>query len=147
MGMQYLIPTGRTQEFTISVVIGAVLNLGLNLVLIKNFQSLGAALATVLAEIAVTGTQMYFLRKDVNISKLYSNIGKYFISGLIMFIPVILIGHFFQPSPKITFAQISTGGTVYILCLFLLKSDINTFIFTKVFSKLYKKFLARKAEA
>lgn len=147
MGMQYMIPTGRTQEFTISVVIGAVLNLGLNLVLIKSFQSLGAALATVLAEIAVTGTQMYFLRKDINISKLYSNIGKYFISGLIMFIPVILIGHFFEPSPKITFTQISTGGIVYILCLFLLKSDINTFIFTKVFSKLYKKFLARKAEA
>lgn len=146
MGMQYMIPTGRTSEFTISVVVGAVLNLGLNLVFIKNFQSIGAAIATVLAEIAVTSTQMYFLRNDIKISKLYSNLGKYFISGLIMFIPVTLIGYFLGPAPKTTLIQVSTGGVVYILCLFLLKSDINTFIFSKIFNKLYKRYLARKAE-
>lgn len=146
MGMQYMIPTGRTNQFTISVIVGAVINLSLNLVLIKNFHSIGTAIATVLAEIAVTAMQIYFLRDTIKISTLYPNIIKYCFSSLLMFVPVMLIGYFFEATLKTTFTQIVTGSITYISVLFLLKSDINNFIFSKLFSKIYKKLLSRKAE-
>ena len=147
MGMQYMIPTGRTNQFTISVIVGAIINLALNLVLIRHLHSMGTAIATVFAEVAVTATQMYFLRDNIKISILYPDIVKYLFSSLIMFIPVMLIGYFFKSTPKTTFTQIITGVITYIVVLFLLKSDINNFIFNRLFSKVYKKFSRWKTEA
>lgn len=147
MGLQYMVPTGKINQFTISVIVGAIVNLSLNLVLIKSFHSIGAAIATLLSEAAVTTTQIYFLRDDIKISTLYLNIVKYIISSLIMFIPVMFIGYFFEANPMTSFTQIGIGILTYILASFLLKSDINKFIFSKVFSKIYKKLLSRRAEA
>ena len=147
MGMQYMIPTGRTNQFTISVVVGAVINLALNLVLIRNFHSIGTAISTVLAEIAVTATQMYYLRYTLKFSTLYPNMVKYLFSSLIMFIPVMLIGDFFEAIPKTSVFQVITGAVTYILVLFLLKSDINNFIFSRVFGKIYRKLSSRKTVA
>ena len=147
LGLQYMVPTERTNQFTISVVVGALINLILNLVLIRSFQSIGAAIATVLAEVAVTATQMYFLRSVIKISSLYSNMIKYLFSSLIMFIPVMLIGYFFGANAKTTFFQIISGAFTYILVLFLLKSDINNFIFSKIFGKIYRKLSSRRTEA
>ena len=147
MGLQYMVPTERTNQFTISVIVGAVINLFLNLVLIKSFQSIGAAIATVLAEIAVAATQIYFLRDDIKIITLLPNIGKYLFSSLIMFIPVMLMGYFFGANAKTTFMQIITGAITYVLVLFLLKSDINNFIFSRLFGKVYRKLSSRRTEA
>ena len=58
-GMQYLIPTERQTLFTITVIIGAVANFVLNFVLIRFLQSLGAAIASVVAETTIAVIQIY----------------------------------------------------------------------------------------
>lgn len=40
-GVQYLIPTKRQKVFTITVIMGAVVNLAMNLLLIPEYLSLG----------------------------------------------------------------------------------------------------------
>ena len=64
IGMQYLLGIGRHRDFTISLVAGCVINFSLNLLLIPFFLSIGAAVATVIAETSVTGVQVFFTRKD-----------------------------------------------------------------------------------
>lgn len=64
IGMQYLLAIGRHRDFTISLVAGCVINFSLNLLLIPFFLSIGAAVATVIAETSVTGVQVFFTRKD-----------------------------------------------------------------------------------
>ena len=59
---QYLIPMKMEKEFTKSVVGGAVVNLVLNLVLIPPYGALGAAVATVIAELAACVLQFVSLR-------------------------------------------------------------------------------------
>ena len=54
MGNQFLLPTGRQKEYTLSVVTGCVVNFALNLLLIPHFLSIGAAVATVIAETSIT---------------------------------------------------------------------------------------------
>lgn len=145
IGFQYLIPTGKTREFTVSVVAGAGINFVLNLLLIKKFYSAGSAVATVIAEVMVTFIQFYLVRKDIKIMKLYKNLIRYNISGLAMFILVVVIGHFLDASYKTTIIQVLCGILIYIGMLFLLKSDINSYIFSKLFKRICNKLVSKEA--
>jgi O-antigen/teichoic acid export membrane protein len=144
LGFQYMIPTGKVKEFTISVGIGAVVNFVVNLILIRRFHAIGAAVATVLSETTVTGVQMYLLRKELDLKGFYRNFTKYITAGLAMFLCVSMIGELLGPSSKTTLLQVSSGGLVYVLILFFLKSDINNYILRLVYNKLYRKLFSRE---
>ena len=53
IGTQYLLPTKKQKSFTISVTAGAIINFLLNTILINKIGSVGACVATVIAEIIV----------------------------------------------------------------------------------------------
>ena len=65
IGVQYMLPTFSDKEYTLSVCAGAVVNVALNLVLLKPLGAMGAAIATVCAETAVLGFQCYVVRRDL----------------------------------------------------------------------------------
>ena len=62
MGMQILVPTGRETAVLISVSLGALVNLCLNLLWIPAYACAGAAAATLAAETVVLLAQVFFLR-------------------------------------------------------------------------------------
>jgi O-antigen/teichoic acid export membrane protein len=145
IGFQYMIPTGKTREFTISVVAGAAINFILNILLIRRMYSVGSAIATVAAEVAVTVIQFFLVRKDIKLMALYKNLIRYNLSGLVMFIAVILIGYPLDPSYKTTIVQVLCGAFIYIGMLFLLKSDINNYIFSRLYKRICSKFISKEA--
>lgn len=63
LGIQVLVPTGKEDKVLISVIIGAVVDLILNAVYIPKYAAAGAALGTLVAEIAVLIVQIVYLRK------------------------------------------------------------------------------------
>lgn len=71
---QYIIPYGKDNVYIISVFIGAIVNFIINLILMKNYGAVGAAIATVIAETAVCAYQFYIVQKesDILISLKYS---------------------------------------------------------------------------
>ncbi len=56
------------KNFTVSVVCGAIVNFILNLILIYKFNSIGASIATVVAELVVAVVQLYYVRDVLKIS-------------------------------------------------------------------------------
>lgn len=110
-GSQILLPTGRERKLTISVTIGAVLNIFLNYFLIKRYNALGATIATVFTEGIVTGIQIYYSR-DYFIFPV-KTILKALLSSIVMFLVIIQL--------KNLFLQILLGIIIYIILLFLLK--------------------------
>ena len=70
-GTQFLLSTKREKEFTISVIVGAIINFIFNYILINYMKSIGAAIATVVAEMSVTLVQLYFVRKDFNLKEIF----------------------------------------------------------------------------
>ena len=139
IGIQYLLPNGRQKEFTISVVTGCVVNFSLNLLLIPLFLSIGAAIATVIAEISVTGVQVYFTRKDFNFGKIISSNKHYIISSLIMFVPIYLLARYLPSSIVNTFICVSVGGLIYVGLLFVMKDETLFEAIGKIKGKLVKK--------
>ena len=91
IGTQYLLPTKRQKEYTISVIIGAITNFIMNMCLIWKFGAMGASIGTVIAEFTVTAVQAYFVRKDFNYREILKISKNYIISSIIMFIVCMLI--------------------------------------------------------
>ena len=85
VGTQYLLPTKRQKEYTISVTIGVIINFILNYFLIKSYASIGASIATVLSQLVVDIIQLKFIKDEIDIKELLKISWKYFISAIIMF--------------------------------------------------------------
>lgn len=135
-GLQYLIPAGEDKKFTLSVTCGAVTNFLLNLVLIRLFKSYGAAIATIVAEIAVAVIMFCFIRKNISRREILKSSIKYLISGIIMFVPCFMLGRILEPSIINTFIIVFTGVVVYLICLILLRDEFFFEIANRLTSRL-----------
>jgi O-antigen/teichoic acid export membrane protein len=139
LGQQFLLPTGQVRGFTLSVSSAAIVNFILNLCLIPYLQSVGTAIATVVAELSVTFLQFYFVKDQVRVRELFQSSWKYFISGLVMYGIIKGVTLFFPAKLFTTVLQVVIGVPVYFIMLFILKSQTNKFIFSKIFSIIAKK--------
>lgn len=123
-GTQYLLPLRRQKEYTLSVIIGCAINVVLNGVLIVVLKSIGAAIATFVAELIILIVQLYYLRNDFDLKYIMSQFIKYSLFGLAMFCIVKYVSSFFDISIISTFIEITVGGVVYILLLIISKDSI-----------------------
>ena len=84
LGVQLFMPLKKEKWTLYSDLIGAVCNLSLNVVLIPVYGALGAAIASLIAEFAVTMVQLILARKYISIRTILSGFLKYLIMGIIM---------------------------------------------------------------
>jgi len=138
LGMQYLLPSNRTKEFTVSVTAGAVTNVILNLMLIPQMNAFGACIATVAAEFTVTVIQYYYLKREVNIKAYLRGLVRYILASIIMFVAVRVIGTSMGVGITTTVVQCLVGFIVYIGILTFLREEMNAALFTIIFNRLNK---------
>lgn len=124
IGTQFLLPTKQTKAYTTSVIIGAVVNLVMNIPFILFLGAVGAAIATVLSEISVTVYQLYVIRMQIQYKKLFTDTGKYIIAGIIMFWIVILIDGKLQSTWTMLGIEVVIGIMLYLSLLVLFKAKI-----------------------
>lgn len=122
-GMQYLIPTGRQNLFTITVLIGAGVNFCLNLVLIYFFQSAGAAVASVFAETTIAVVQIIWVRKELSPWQIIKQGRNYYIAGIVMALVLAGVNHFLSSGIIQTFIIIVVGAGVYFAVLLIFRDD------------------------
>ena len=122
-GMQYFVPTEQQTKLTISVCIGAAVNFILNCLLIPNFKSVGAALASVIAEAIITIVQFILAKDYISISKILKNATKYLISGIVMLIILFAFARNREPSVFNSLIISAIGATAYFTTLLLLKDE------------------------
>lgn len=122
-GIQYLVTTKRENLLTRSVCVGAVTNFICNLILIPSFGSIGAAVASVIAEGVITGVQFIMLRKELSFIKVVASSWKYLLSGGIMLIALVWMGQVLTPSILHTVIMIACGVCIYFLMLFIMRDE------------------------
>lgn len=90
VGIQYFIPRNFVKMYTASLLTGSIINFLLNLILIPRFFSVGATIASVIAEWSVTICQLIFVAKigELRLGKIFIISIRYFICGV--FLSVIL---------------------------------------------------------
>ncbi|AVK62722.1 flippase [Lactobacillus sp. CBA3606] len=124
IGQQFLLPTKKTRTYTISVVLGALVNIIINVPLILNLGVYGAMIATMVSELTVTSYQLYKVHSSLKFSRLFTNLYKYVIAGVTMFIPVYFLNASMKISSVSLAMQIMMGILFYVGMLFILQPSI-----------------------
>lgn len=135
--MQILIPQNRDKEYIISIICGAILNVILNLLLIKKLEAIGAAISTVIAELIVFLLQYYYVKNEIKIKDYIYSIIKFLTSSIIMYIVVVVIGNIINTDLIKLVVQIGVGIIIYLFLNYkFIKSNINM---NTILSKVRKK--------
>ncbi len=135
IGTQYLLPTKRQKEYTISILAGVIVNFILNYIMIHLWNSIGACIATVLSQIVVNVLQIYYVRNEINVKDMINLSYKYLISSIIMFafcMAVTLI----SSGMICVIIQIMLGIVVYFTMLILFKDEFIYLLIGKVKNKI-----------
>ncbi|VDG20410.1 flippase (plasmid) [Lactobacillus plantarum] [Lactiplantibacillus mudanjiangensis] len=135
LGVQYLLPTKQNKCYTISVIIGAVVNISCNIPLISLMGTGGACVATVIAELSIMVFQLWCVRSEVQIRTLFNGNWKYWLSGLIMFGFIYSITTHVTVTIPILIGEILLGIVTYTLGLLVLHAPINTKVWQLLASK------------
>lgn len=122
-GMQYLIPTKKQNIFSLTVIFGACVNFVLNSILISLCQSIGAAIASVVAETSIAVIQLIIVRKELSPFKVIKEGVHYYIAGLIMFGIAFILGNALSPSIFHTGIIVIAGAVIYFAVLFIMKDQ------------------------
>lgn len=91
---QYLLPSGRDNQYMIAFVIGVLINVIINFILIPIHGAMGAIVATTLAELGMSFVQIFFIRKEINNLKLIFETLPYLFMGLGMVVVVRQVSGF-----------------------------------------------------
>ncbi len=121
-GIQFLGPTGLQNKMTLAYIIAAIVNITLNALMIPRWASIGAMIASIIAEFISCAIQMYFLLKSEFRFNIFANLWKYIFATIVMSITIIFAHYIFSYHMVIeTLSDLVIGVLVYGITLIFLK--------------------------
>lgn len=134
-GLQYLVPTKQQNKLTKSVCTGALVNIVLNAILIPKWYSVGAAIASVIAEFSVTFVQFVYVKDQFNLKQVAKLVPRYFVASMMMLLLLKAEDIVLQAGIFNTMLMVVSGAVTYFVVLFILR---DKFVF-EAFAILKKK--------
>ena len=124
-GSLYFTPSGQRARSNKAIVTGAVVNLCLNLIMIKLWKARGAASASLLAESTITFMYLFMARDYYDLKNIPKLIWKRAVSAGIMAASIIFIGNMMGSMSNIVVlvTQIISGALIYLVSLIVLRDD------------------------
>ena len=141
---QFLIPAEKDREYIISLISGAVINLIINYSLLPVYGAMGAAIGTVVTEMAVCLIQCWYVRRDLPIGQYFRQSAIFIVFGIIMFFASYKFGAVFGTNIKTLILQILLGITIYLSVSIIYLIKIKEPTFMTLLHKLQKTILFSK---
>lgn len=139
---QFLIPNRKDKIYLISTIAGAIINLLINLLLIRRLGAIGATIGTIFAELIVCVYQTIKVRSFLDIKMLLKKSIFYVIPGVIMYFIVSTIGKNMGISIITILIQVISGVLIYgligIVYMIKTKNEVILNIIKKI--RLYNLF-------
>ena len=133
---QYIIPHELDKANLVSMFSGAGADILFNLLLIPRYGAVGAAVATVLAYLVILLVQLFYIRKDLNISDLTRSFLPCIVFGILMSMSVMLVGRLHLPILLLILLEIAVGATVFLACTFIWLEKSGDHVFRNIWSSL-----------
>lgn len=139
VGSQLIIAKSKEKFYSISICCGAVINICLNFILVKQYMAKGVLLASIVAEIIVLIVMLFFSREDYNFVKTFNCVPKYFVLSIIMYTITLIVSNSLEIEPIIlTLIQIIIGIVIYVFLLIITKDTMIWEAISLVKSKVFK---------
>ena len=136
LGSQYYTPSGNRRLSARFIIIGALVNLMLNLILIPRFWGYGAIVASLIAETVITVLYLKFCKGYLTLQTLFAEGWKKLAAGIIMLAVIRAVDSFIAPDLIALALEVLLGFSVYCLAIAVLR---DTFLSEIVFGKIIKR--------
>lgn len=136
LGSQYYTPSGNRKLSAKFIIIGALVNLTLNLILIPKFWGYGAITASLIAEMVITILYLKFCNGYLTVGTLIKEGWKKLAAGIVMLAVILGIDRFISSNAVALVVEVAAGFTVYCLVILALR---DTFISEIVIGKILKR--------
>lgn len=141
-GISYLTPTNQQNIYTVSVTVAAIVNFGMNFMMIPQIGAIGAAIASVTAEFIGAAIQIMYcvIKKQLDAKEIFGGAWKYLASSLSMLVVINVLKMYMAINIRSLLLLIIIGAVVYVVMLLLLKETL----FTSNCRQIIKKFCSVK---
>lgn len=138
---QFLIPIGKRLRTAAYLWAGAVVNIVCNLILIPIMASHGAAIGSLVAELVITILHVSLLKKYMPLAVVFKPMVNYLISGVAMFIILLIVNNLITATTIIAIAiKICCGALSYFVVLrFILRDNFLIYETRKVIDKIVRR--------
>ncbi|MGL5963329.1 MAG: flippase, partial [Fusobacteriaceae bacterium] len=136
IGIQILYPRGEEKKVLISVIVGAVVNFGLNWILIPKYSQDGAAISTSIAECMVTLTQIVLGYRYLKFIKFNFDFFKPVIAIIVMGLLILSFEKYGLNNIYLSLiVKMLFGGVSYFVVLLILKDKFVKEILNRVLKR------------
>ncbi len=137
-GNNYYIPFDKQRVSNIFLIIGSIVNVIFNSFLIFLLESIGAAIASVIAETVISALYIIFARKFFSPLKLLKISINYLIAGGGMFVVVYFMNRYLDSNVWYLILEIGVGALIYGLILLILRDKLVLGVIDYIKNKLRK---------
>ena len=116
--------TKQERRFTLTILAGTIPNLILNFILIPRFDSIGASIASVFAEILIALVQLAIISKIMNLLPILKYAFKVVVASAVMLLVLCVVGDYVEPGMAPTFILILVGSSVYFGIQLIFKDEL-----------------------
>ena len=124
LGSLYLTPAGYRRLSNRAIILGAAVNLVLNVLLIPRFGGYGAVAASLAAEGVIAAQYLRFSHSFVAAGRLLQVAVRYAVYGLVMFLPVYALARCMPLSWTALLLQMGVGVAVYAILLLVCRDPV-----------------------
>jgi len=136
LGSQYYTPSGNRKLSAKFIIIGAIVNLTLNLILIPRFWGYGAIVASLIAETVITVLYFRHCNGYLTADTLFREGWKKLAAGILMLAVIRIIDRFIASDIIALVAEVMAGFAVYCALIVLLR---DTFMSEIVMGKMIRR--------
>jgi len=138
-GFQILYSKGKERMFIAAVLVGAVVNVVINLLLIPRMAHIGAAWGAAIAEIVILLVEIIMVRTFYQVHWPWLNMLKYFLATATMSGFLLLVRHQ-VPEARLwlrIILDVPLGAAIYFFLLFLMKEEFMGEVYAKLKGRLH----------
>lgn len=136
LGSQYYTPSGNRKLSAKFIIIGAIVNLTLNLILIPRFWGYGAIVASLIAETVITVLYFRHCNGYLTAGTLFREGWKKLVAGVLMLAVIRILDRFIASDIIALCAEVMAGFAVYCALIVLLR---DTFMSEIVMGKIIRR--------
>lgn len=141
LGSQYYTPAGLRKKSAKYIIVGAVVNLVLNVLLIPSYGAIGAVIGSLMAETTITILYFYNCSGYMTIKQIVGNGWKKCFSAILMYFSILIITKNISDNAFSVIVSMLIGGFVYVVILMLMKDT-----FVKSFFVVCYRFVIKRRE-
>ena len=120
LGAQYYNPAGLRKQSAQYIIVGATVNLIINLILIPPYGAVGAIIGSLMAELTITGLYLWNCNGFITFHQILVNGWRKTVSAFVMFLSIMYVSSLFEDDTIYIIISCFVGIIIYALMLMLM---------------------------